>query len=98
MEQLPLWFLLLSLLLPRVALLIGYFWADVGPVIRTLGSPSWPLLVLGVGIPRALILILIFTDRGWSWWLLPHASAMCIAYIAAGKGQRDARRGRRVDD
>ena len=81
MEQLPLWFLLLSLALPRISLLIGYFIADISIITNVHG---WIAPALGVLVPRALVLILIFQDRGMSPWLLVHAIAMVAVYAAAG--------------
>lgn len=81
MPHLPLWFLLGSLLLPRVALMIGYFVADAPLVVHLHG---WIPLSLGVLVPRALVLILVFQDRGMSDWLLLHAIAMGSAYLTAG--------------
>jgi hypothetical protein len=84
-EQLPLWFLLLSLLLPRVSLLVGYFIADVR-VITDLDG--WVAPTLGVLVPRALVLILIFVDRGMSPWLLIHGLVMAFVYLAVGSDHR----------
>jgi hypothetical protein len=80
-EQLPIWFLLLSLALPRVSLLGGYFIADI-PLITSLSG--WVPPTIGVLVPRALVLLLIFQDLGMSPWLLVHAVAMAFVYLAAG--------------
>jgi hypothetical protein len=80
-EQLPLWFLLLSLALPRISLLIGYFITDISIITNLNG---WIPPALGVLVPRALVLILIFQDLGMSPWLLVHAIAMAAVYAAAG--------------
>ncbi len=80
MEHLPLWFLLLSLILPRIALLIAYFTDDLAFFSLT----TWVSPTLGVLIPRALVLILIFQDRGMSPWLLVHAVAMALVYGGGG--------------
>ena len=79
--QLPLWFLLVSLALPRIALLLGYFVADL-PLLTNLHG--WIPPALGVVVPRALVLILVFQDRGMSGWLLVHAIAMGATYATAG--------------
>lgn len=76
--ELPLWFLLLSLLLPRVSLLIAYF-ADSLSVYNLIG---WVPTTLGVLIPRVLVLILIFQGHGFSPWLLVHSIVMAVVYIA----------------
>ena len=80
MDHLPLWFLLLSLLLPRISLLIAYFTDTLG----VFSLSTWVSPTLGVLIPRALVLILIFQDRGMSPWLLVHAFAMACVYGGGG--------------
>lgn len=78
---LPLWFLLLSLLLPRISFIAAYFTGDLPSLVLT----GWVSPTLGIFVPRALMLILIFQDRGMSGWLLPHAIAMALTYMAASK-------------
>ena len=85
MGQLPLWFLLLSLALPRVSLLFGYFGSEI-PLIT--GLHGWVPPTIGLLVPRALVLILIFQDRGMSPWLIIHAIVMGFVYAAAGKNAR----------
>ena len=75
--QLPLWFLLLSLALPRISLILAYAWDN----LATFNLMGWVSPALGVIIPRALVLILIFQDRGMSPWLLVHAIAMALVYL-----------------
>ena len=84
MEQLPLWFLLLSLALPRVSLLFGYFGSEI-PLIT--GLHGWVPPTIGLLVPRALVLILIFQDRGMSPWLIIHAIVMGFVYAAAGNAR-----------
>jgi hypothetical protein len=81
MDQLPLWFLLLSLMLPRICLLIGYF-SEISLIANFTG---WVSPTLAILIPRALILILIFRDRGMSPWLLLDALMMASAYSGGKK-------------
>jgi len=80
---LPLWFLLLSLLLPRISFIAAYFTGDLPAFVLT----GWVSPTLAVLIPRALMLILIFQDRGMSGWLLVHAVAMAITYFMAGESE-----------
>jgi hypothetical protein len=80
MHTLPLWFLVLSLLLPRISLVIAYFQVELKPFSLS----GWIPPTLAVLIPRALVLILIFEDRGFGWWLLVHAAAMVCTYLSAG--------------
>jgi len=88
MGQLPFWFLLLSLALPRVSLLFGYFGSEI-PLITALHG--WVPPTIGLLVPRALVLILIFQDRGMSPWLIVHAIVMGFVYAAAGKNARARR-------
>ena len=81
MEHLPLWFLLLSLVVPRICLVAAYFLHDL--VAYHLNG--WVPPMLGVIVPRALVLIVIFQDRGMSAWLLIHAVVMACVYLSAGK-------------
>jgi hypothetical protein len=77
--RLPLWFLLASLLLPRISIVVAYY-LDALAVYDLSG---WVPPTLAVLIPRALVLILIFQDRGMSPWLLVHAIAMAMVYLMA---------------
>lgn len=80
MESLPLWFLIVSLFLPRISLVIAYFEKD----LVAFGLHGWIPSVLGIVIPRALVIILIYQDRGFSWWLLLHAVVMACVYGGSG--------------
>jgi hypothetical protein len=84
MNQLPLWFLVLALFLPRVSLVIAYFAND----LSAFNLIAWVPGMMAVIIPRGLMLILIFQDRGMSAWLLVHAIAMAVVYAGAGSGSR----------
>jgi hypothetical protein len=68
---LPLWFLILSLFIPRISFIIAYFTGDLPSLVLS----GWIAPIMGVLIPRALVLILIFQDRGMSAWLLPLAGS-----------------------
>jgi hypothetical protein len=84
MEQLPLWFLLLSLALPRVALLI----ACLTDGLKAYSLHGWIPPGLAILFPRVLVLILIFMDRGFSLWLFVHAIVMVFVYLGAGGRSR----------
>jgi hypothetical protein len=78
--ELPLWFLLVSLALPRTCLVAAYFLGQLpGFVLNGWVSPT-----LCVVIPRIVIIILIFQARGMSPWLLLHGIAMAGAYSEGG--------------
>jgi hypothetical protein len=84
MHSLPLWFLVLSLFLPRICLLIAYVQHDL---IR-FSLSGWEPLALAVLIPRALVLILVFEDRGLGVWVLVHAIGIACTYLGAGSSKR----------
>jgi len=84
-EQLPIWFLLGSLVLPRLLLVYGYFFSHISIIT---GLHGWVPPALGVLVPRALVLILIFQDRGMSPWLIVHAIAMGAVYGSTGAKRR----------
>jgi len=83
MHTLPLWFLILSLLLPRISLVIAYFQHLTG-----FSLSGWVPPALAILISRALILILVFQDRGFGVWLLLHAIAITYTYLSAGSGSK----------
>lgn len=85
METLPIWFLILALFLPRVSLVIAYF-ADLLPPFNLHG---WVPPTIAVLVPRALVLILIFQDRGFSPWLIAHGIGMVIVYVSAGNARSE---------
>lgn len=80
MESLPLWFLILALFLPRISLIIAYFAGTLEPFALS----GWVPPTIAVLIPRILVLVMIFQDRGFSPWLIVHGIVMVIVYICAG--------------
>ena len=84
MKNLPQWFLILSLFLPRVSLLIAWFRHD----LAVFSFPGWIPVALAVVLPRALVLILVFEDRGFGGWLLAHAIAIGLTYLCAGSNTK----------
>jgi hypothetical protein len=80
MDQLPLWFLVLSLFLPRVSLIFSYFLND----LTSYSLNGWIPPTLAVFMPRILVIILIFQDRGFSGWIIVHAIALICVYGGAG--------------
>ncbi len=68
-EILPLWFLVFSLFLPRLALLLGWFEGWRFPVTPLAGGLLWLLL------PRVLILYLIYLSQGVTGWFVVHLLA-----------------------
>ena len=90
---LPLWFLIFSLFLPRIALVVAWFDRDLVHFHLGTGLVA-PLLALLV--PRILILFLIYQDQGFSTWFLIHAVALLLVW--GGGGHQVSRRRRRYDD
>ncbi len=93
-HALPLWFLVFSLFLPRVALVVAWFDRDL--VRFHLDSLISPILALL--LPRVLILVLIYRDQGLSLWFLIHAVVALLVWGGTGGRQVVARRGRRLED
>jgi hypothetical protein len=87
MESLPLWFLLLSLVLPRVCLVIAYFHHD----LTSYPLHGWIPPALAVVFPRVLLIVLVYLDRGFSGWLVAHAVFLFIVYVGCGKQQKTRR-------
>ena len=78
--ELPLWFLLVSLALPRMCLVVAYFLGQLPGFVLN----GWVSSTLCVVISRIVIIILIFQARGMSPWLLLHGIAMAGAYSEGG--------------
>ena len=92
LHTLPLWFLVFSLFLPRVALAIAWLQGALFPFHLNGVVP----LVIAVLLPRVLILYLIYTDQGLSLWFLIHLVAALVVW--GGSGGYSARRRRQRDD
>ncbi len=89
---LPLWFLIFSLFLPRIALIVAWFDHDL--VHFHLGTGLIPA-ILALLVPRLLILFLIYQDQGFSIWFLIHAVGLLLVW--GGGGHQVSRRSRRDD-
>lgn len=77
---LPLWFLVFSLFLPRIALII--LWIEGALVPFHLGAVL-PLIV-AIFLPRLLILYLIYLDQGISLWFVIHLVVALIVWFGSG--------------
>ena len=88
-HALPLWFLVFSLFLPRVALAIAWLQGVLLPFHLAGIVP----LVIAVLLPRILILFLIYTDQGFSLWFLIHLVVALLVWT--GSGGYSVRRRRR---
>jgi hypothetical protein len=73
---LPIWFLVLSIFLPRIALFAVYI-AGGFPHLVTL----WLSVPMAALIPRVLILIAIATVMGLCPWFWIHFGVMCFVWF-----------------
>ncbi len=88
---LPLWFLVVSLFLPRISLLLLWLQDNRLP-FHLNGLVS---LVLAILIPRVLILYMIYLDLGVGLWFVIHLVAALMVW--GGSGGYHSRRYRRDD-
>ncbi len=86
---LPLWFLIVALFIPRIALFAAWLQGNLVP-FHLFG---WIPLVLAAIVPRILILVLIYRDQGLSVWFLIHA--IVLVAVWGGVGGRQVQRRRR---
>jgi hypothetical protein len=90
-HSIPLWFLVLSLFLPRICLLVAWLQHGMGHFIPA--TVNLLQIVVALLIPRILILLWIYQDQGITLWFLLHAIALLIAW---GGGSSRVYRRRRV--
>ena len=87
---LPLWFLVVALFLPRIALALAWLQGNLVPF----HLHGWVPVVAWAIVPRILILVLIYQDLGLGWWFLIDAVVMLLVWT--GVGGRQARRRRQT--
>jgi len=93
-NQIPFWFLVLSLFLPRLCIAVAWYMHNIPAFIpSTVGII--PILVWLL-VPRLLILFWIYTDQGITIWFLLHVVGLIMAW--GGGGHRMSRRRRFADD
>lgn len=85
----PLWFLVLSLFLPRICLIVAWLQHNNSLPVHIDG---WIPIILAAIVPRIVILLLIYSDQGVSLWFLIHLVALLLAW--GGGGTRVVRRRR----
>lgn len=85
MSELPTWFLIATLFLPRLSLVGAYFLGI--PQVTALASGFLPV-ALAVVFARVVVILLIYATLGWSWWLVPHCLALVSFSAAVGRRRR----------
>ncbi|HXH69281.1 MAG TPA: hypothetical protein VNI60_02930 [Pyrinomonadaceae bacterium] len=89
------YFLLFSLFFPRIVLLV-YFLIERFPH-NTI--PFWGDVLLGIFVPRILILISIYQNMGYdNVWFAAHLAALILTYFTGGTKTVGWRRRRRMDE
>lgn len=81
-HSIPLWFLVLSLFLPRLCILVAWLQHSMPHFIPSAVSLI-PILVW-VLVPRILILFWIYQDQGITIWFLIHVIALLCAWGGGG--------------
>ena len=91
------YFLLFSLFFPRIVMLIFFL---VYPQLYPANSvPQLADLLLGIFVPRVLILIYIYQNMGANnIWFVAHLVVMILAYFGGGRETIRRRRVRYVDE
>jgi hypothetical protein len=87
-NQLPLWFLVFALFLPRLAMAVAWFQGALVPFHLQGIVPALFWLLL----PRILVLYLIYVDQGLTLWFLVHLVAALLVW--GGGSHRMSRRRR----
>jgi hypothetical protein len=91
-HAIPLWFLVLSLFLPRICILIAWLQHGLGAYIPA--SVNLIQVIVALLVPRLLILFWIYQDQGIGLWFLLHVIALLFAW---GGGSHRVYRRRRVE-
>ena len=94
-HTLPLWFLVLSLFLPRLCLVLAWLQHSIPTYLP--GSVNFIQVLVGLLIPRILILFWIYQDQGVGLWFLIHAIGVVAAWGGGGTGYVRRRRVEVVD-
>jgi hypothetical protein len=79
-HTLPLWFLVFSLFLPRVALALLWLEGGTAPFHLHGLVP----LVIAILLPRVLVLWLIYFDQGIGLWFVIHLVAAVLTWGGSG--------------
>lgn len=79
-HTLPLWFLVFSLFLPRIALLLLWLEGQTLPFHLHGLLP----LVVAIVLPRVLVLYMIYLDQGIGLWFVIHLVAAVLTWGGSG--------------
>lgn len=75
--DIPVWFLVLGLIFPRITFLIAYFGGTIPPN----DIPFWGDFFLALFLPRVLMLIYIYGCMGLCVWFWVHLVVCILAYL-----------------
>jgi hypothetical protein len=91
------YFLIFSLFFPRIVLLVFLFlYPNLYPANAV---PQWADILLGIFMPRVLILIYIYQNLGAdNIWFVAHLVVMILAYFGGSRETVRRRRVRYVED
>ena len=91
------YFLIFSLFFPRIVLLVFLFlYPNLYPANAV---PQWADILLGIFMPRVLILIYIYQNLGAdNVWFIAHMVVMILAYFGGSRETARRRRRRYVED
>ncbi len=89
-HAIPLWFLVLSLFLPRVCIFVAWMQHGMGHYIPA--TVNLLDVVVALLVPRLLILFWIYTDQGITIWFLLHVIALLCAWGGGGNRISNRRR------
>lgn len=94
--SMDIYFLIFSLFFPRLVLLVFIFlYPDLYPANAV---PQWADILLGIFMPRVLILIYIYQNLGAdNVWFIAHLIVMILAYFGGGRETARRRRSRYAD-
>ena len=94
-HSIPLWFLVLSLFLPRICIVLAWLQHSmtqyIPPVVGIIPA------IVALLIPRLLILFWIYTDQGIGLWFLIHVIGLLAAWGGGGSKVYTRRRVTYVD-
>ena len=77
--ELPMWFLVLSIFLPRISLLAAFFTDGAFPHLFT----KWLSVPLAFFLPRVLVLIAIASVMGICTWFWIHLVIAILVWFAS---------------